>query len=325
MAKRHSICAVAGAMVLAASPALAQPKPASPTSPTSPAEPTSPIKPIKSAPAAHEATFSPVTWDPRWPRFRTEEFIATGAMAAVAFGSLAIPVTEDRWTTVNGFDAGVRDALRLSGYERREAAKDASDVGLTLLINQLLIDNAVVVWWGHGRSEEALQLTLMDIEALAFTSAVNGIIAGFASRQRPYRETCIGPEELQSQDCTSSKRYRSYFSGHTSTSFTIAGLVCMHHAHLPIYGGGAPDAIACGASFIAAAAVGTMRVISDQHFASDVLTGAAFGTLSGIGLPWLLHYRGGATPPTSRGRAGSGGVSVRLAPAPTGAYLMGAF
>jgi membrane-associated phospholipid phosphatase len=313
LVKQLSALAVAGAMFLAASAAAAQTEPARPS------------KPATRAPAADVIKPPLVKWDPRWPRFRTGEYIATGILAATAFASLAIPVAEDRWTTVNGFDAAVRDSLRLSNFERREDAKDASDVMLTLLVNQLLFDNAVVVWWGHGRGDEALELTLMDIEALAFTGAVNGLVAGFASRERPYRDRCDENDARAPRDCTSSKRYRSYFSGHTSTSFTAAGLTCMHHAYMPIYGGGAPDVIACGMSFMAAAAVGAMRVISDQHFASDVLTGAAIGTLSGLGLPWLLHYREGAAPAANPGHARRGGVSLQLAPTPMGGYLMGAF
>ena len=275
--------------------------------------------------AVDTASRDPMRWDPRWPKFRTEEYIATGLMAAVAFGSLAIPVATERWTTVNGFDAEVRDTLRLSNPARREEARDASDVLLTLLVNQLIVDNLMVTWWAHELPEEALQMALMDFEALALTSAVNGIVAGLASRERPYREACVGPEELQTRDCVDSKRYRSFFSGHTSTSFTVAGLVCVHHAHMPIYGGGAPDALACGTAFLAAAAVGLMRIASDQHFATDVLTGAAVGVASGLGLPWLLHYRGGATPPAGRRRSDTGGLSVRFAPAPLGGYLIGAF
>jgi hypothetical protein len=326
LAKQLSTFAVAGAMFLAASAAAAQTEPTGPTSPTSPTSPILPIKPASPALAADVIKPPLVRWDPSWPKFRTEEYVATGILAATAFASLAIPVAEDRWTTINGFDAELRGALRLSGFESREAAKDASDVMLTLLLNQLLLDNAVVVWWGHGRGDEALQLTLMDIEALAFTGAVNGLVAGFASRERPYRDRCYGiDQERAPRDCTSSKRYRSYFSGHTSTSFTAAALTCIHHAYLPIYGGGAPDAIICGASFAAAAAVGAMRVVSDQHFASDVLTGAAIGTLSGLGLPWLLHYRGGAAPAASSERGRPAGVTLRFAPAPMGGAMMGTF
>ena len=95
-------------------------------------------------------------------------------------------------------------------------------------------------------------------------------------------------------------------------------------------GGGAGDAIACGTSFLAAAAVGMLRVVSDQHYGSDVVTGAAVGSLIGLGIPWLLHYRGSALV-LGDGSEGSGasedsaGVTLGLVPGPTGAAFWGGF
>ena len=272
------------------------------------------------APPRRDSPGEVVAWDPAWPKFRTAEYVATGLMLAGAFGSLAIPVSETRWTKVDDLDATLRDTFRAGGVTERAAARDASDLLLTLMINQLTIDTLIVTWWGHGRGSVAWQMIAMDAEALAFTTFVNGMVAGLASRERPYRDDCVGPEETQSRDCRESKRYRSFFSGHTSTAFTIAGLTCQHHAHLPLYGGGAPEALTCATSFLAAATVGSMRVVSDQHFATDVLVGAALGTFSGLGLPYFLHYGAG-----SRAAPEPGGVSIGVAPAPFGGYLTGAF
>jgi hypothetical protein len=46
------------------------------------------------------------------------------------------------------------------------------------------------------------------------------------------------------------------------------------------------------------------------------------GTLSGLGVPWLLHDRSGepATPTAARTR-----LRVQLLPTPTGAALLGSF
>jgi membrane-associated phospholipid phosphatase len=201
-------------------------------------------------------------------------------------------------------------------------ARDASDLLLTLMTNHLAVDALLVTWWGHGRGSVAWEIAMIDVEALSLNAALNGVVAGLTSRERPYRAGCDGPEQQQDLDCRGSKRYRSFFSGHSSTAFTAAGLVCSHHAHLPLYGGGAPDALACAASLGTAAAVATLRVVADQHFATDALTGAAVGALTGLGLPWLLHYRGGA--PASGAPRGDG-VSLRLMPAPLGGYLVGRF
>ncbi|WP_437928162.1 phosphatase PAP2 family protein [Sorangium sp. So ce291] len=277
--------------------------------------------------AAPERGAAPPTiaWDPRWPRFRTSEYVATGLLAATAFGTLAIPPSEGRWTAVSGFDGSAREALRIRSDRQREMARDASDLLLTVMTNHLAVDALLVAWWGHGRGSVAWEIAMIDIEALTLNAALNGVVAGLTSRERPYRAECTGPEEEQDRDCRGSKRYRSFFSGHSSTAFTAAGLTCSHHAHLPLYGGGAPDALACVASLGTAAAVATLRVVSDQHFATDALTGAAVGTLTGLAVPWLLHYRGGAAAEAGARRGDGDGVSIRFVPAPLGGYLVGRF
>jgi hypothetical protein len=35
-------------------------------------------------------------------------------------------------------------------------------------------------------------------------------------------------------------KFQSFISGHTLMAFTGAGLICAHHSHLPLYGGGVP-------------------------------------------------------------------------------------
>ncbi|XXX77758.1 phosphatase PAP2 family protein [Sorangium sp. So ce134] len=318
-ALRSACGALAAAALLGAAAALAEPAKAPPAA----AALAGPAKaPAALAPAPPERARREVAWDPRWPRFRVSEYVATGLLAAAAFGTLAIPPSEGRWTTVNGFDVSARRALRIQSDRQREMARDASDLLLTALTNHLAVDALLVTWWGHGRGSVAWEIAMIDIEALAFNAALNGVVAGLTSRERPYRAGCTGPEEQQDHDCRGSKRYRSFFSGHSSTAFTAAGLVCSHHARLPLYGGGAADALACAASLGTAAAVATLRVVSDQHFATDAITGATVGALTGFGLPWLLHYRGGAP---EAGAPRGDGVSIRLVPAPLGGYLVGRF
>jgi len=259
-------------------------------------------------------------WDPAWRPFGVGNFVGTGLMIGLAVGSLAIPPDEDRWSTANAFDNSVRNVLRLDGSRARFAARDTSDITLMLSINQLLVDSLVVTWWGYDAGQVALQMTLMNIEAIAFNSGLNGVVTGISSRERPYRKTCVGDAATELRDCRSNKRYRSFYSGHTSTAFTAAGLTCMHHSHLPLYGGGVADALICVGSFGIAAATGTLRVVSDQHWASDVLVGAAMGTFSGVAIPWLFHYRTGDLPEPSPDE-----ISVSVVPTPTGAILTGVF
>jgi membrane-associated phospholipid phosphatase len=63
--------------------------------------------------------------------------------------------------------------------------------------------------------------------------------------------------------------------------------------------------------------------MSDNHYLTDVTVGAAFGTLAGLGLPWLLHYREEAPPdPNAPAKPR---VTWQLVPGPTSATLVGSF
>jgi membrane-associated phospholipid phosphatase len=57
-----------------------------------------------------------------------------------------------------------------------------------------------------------------------------------------------------------------------------------------LFGDPFADAVTCGATLATAGAVGMLRIVAQKHYVTDVLTGAAVGTASGLGIPWLLHY-----------------------------------
>ena len=50
----------------------------------------------------------------------------------------------------------------------------------------------------------------------------------------------------------------------------------LQHAQIAIYGNAA-DKIVCPAALVVAATTGLMRIVSDRHWASDVIAGASFG------------------------------------------------
>ncbi|HEY6461118.1 MAG TPA: phosphatase PAP2 family protein, partial [Polyangiaceae bacterium] len=101
-------------------------------------------------------------------------------------------------------------------------------------------------------------------------------------------------------------------------SFTAAGLTCEHHLTLGLLGG-VEDALVCGGALVLAATTATLRVVSDQHYASDVIAGALVGTAIGLGVP-ALHYSGGR-PRNPR----TGWLDVRLVPTGLGATVIGVF
>lgn len=272
---------------------------------------------MASSPASREADRpgprgAPVTWNPAWPKFRTGEWVATGLGAALLLASRVLPNREVHWRGGVLFDEGARDVLRVGGTSGRRWARDASDVGLVVNESWPYFDAFVVSGWYRQSPEVAWQQGLITAEVLAVTAGMQSMVASLVARERPYGRRC-GEEGFpdDSRDCDSRDRYFSFYSGHTSQAFAGAAVNCMHHAYVPLYGGGAADDWACVASFGIAATTALMRVGTDVHYTTDVAMGALMGTATGILLPWLLHYRYGS--PT-----GGEASDVRFTLIPTG-------
>lgn len=234
----------------------------------------------------------PIKWDPEWPRFSTGDWIITGAGAAVTLASAIIPPFKKH--SLGGgvlIDDSARKALRLPTSEGRYVARDASDVILSLEATwPFFVDALITTWWYHGSPDAAAQMALVDGEALAIVTAVQGATNTIVSRERPYGQTCGTPElPNQTNDCDGSVHYRSFFSGHTAFTFMSASLICVHHMKLDLMGG-IGDELSCVTAYAGAAATGALRVMGDMHYVSDVTVGAAFGTLVGLAVP-LIHYR----------------------------------
>ena len=246
----------------------------------------------------------PVLWNPEWPRFSTADWIITAAGAAITLTAAIIP-PQKKHSLQGGiaFDASARKALRLPTSEGRYAARDGSDVILSLEATwPFFVDALITTWWYHGSPDAAAQMSLVDGEALAIVTAIQGATNTIVSRERPYGQTCGQgqPPELPgaTNDCDGNVRYRSFFSGHSAFTFMAAGLICVHHEKLDLLGG-AGDDIACLTAYAGAAATATLRVMGDMHYVSDVAVGASVGTLVGLAVP-LLHYRRVNLAPTEK-------------------------
>jgi membrane-associated phospholipid phosphatase len=220
------------------------------------------------------------------------------------------------------FDDAVRNALEIrpTNIGARYVARDTSDVLLSLAATSPFFFDAMFTAWYQRRSPEiAEQMALIDAEAFAIAAAAQEVTTALTSRERPYVGDCGGALPSTTIDCTNPGRYRSFFSGHATLSFTAAGLTCEHHLTLGLLGG-AEDALVCAGALVLAATTATLRVASDQHYASDVIAGALVGTAIGLGVP-ALHYSGGRP----REPARTGWLEVHLVPTGLGATVIGVF
>jgi membrane-associated phospholipid phosphatase len=263
------------------------------------------------------AVAPPLVW--KWREFSALDYVITATGGALTL-TAAIVRPRSQHSLSGGilFDESVRDTLRREKLADRYRFRDASDVGLSLTVTwPFFIDSLVTAWWYRGSRDVAEQMALIDLQALAITGALQGTTNVIVSRERPYGSSCGQGLPEDAHDCEGSTHYRSFFSGHASFSFTGAALICSHHIRNQLLG--APwDALSCAGGYAVAASTATFRIVSDVHYASDVLTGVLVGSLVGYGVP-LLHYG------FNGGKTESAGLRLELVPAPGGVGVAGAF
>lgn len=236
---------------------------------------------------------------PRWqPEFRDAApidavVIAGGGLLYIG-DMLLIPRCEEAiWHGPILWDGAVRDGLRAGARGTRETTADVSDYLFTgSVLHNLVFDNLLVALALHQDPELAFQLSVMNLEAYAIAGALTGLIKTGAGRERPFARECR-TDPSYSELCGTLTSYRAFFSAHAATTAVGAGLLCAHHTHLPLYGGGMIDAATCGLGIALTLATGMLRIASDNHWATDVTTGHLVGFASGYLVPTLLYYEWG--------------------------------
>jgi membrane-associated phospholipid phosphatase len=259
-----------------------------------------------------------LSWDESFNRMDAPEMIFTGVAAGVALTTNILHPLKTGWTGGVLFDDKLR-LLRAPTYDAQLEVRTGTDVGLAAMTTfPILVDAMIVAYWYRGSDDVAVQMALIDAEAFALTGAIEGTTNFLSGRARPYASQCGTGVPSNTTDCSSDTVNRSFFSGHTAVSFSAAGLICAHHEALRLFESPA-DHVTCAAGLVAAATIGTLRMVGDAHYFSDVFVGAVVGTAVGLGVPLLHHYK--------RAEPGSDetGLTLKFVPGPTGAQLLGTF
>lgn len=120
-------------------------------------------------------------------------------------------------------------------------------------------------------------IAVMYAESVLLSNGLKNIAKATITRARPYRYFDSAPE-ADDQDS-------SFFSGHTTLAFTGATFTSyVFSAYFPDSPWKIP---VIAASYALATATAASRIASGSHFLSDVLVGAAVGSLSGFLVPFL--------------------------------------
>jgi membrane-associated phospholipid phosphatase len=137
-------------------------------------------------------------------------------------------------------------------------------------------------------SRRAQALGLHSVEAILIADVLGGTIKMVAGRQRPFVDVRT-PDNFQLWRGFKGDQWRSFPSGHTITAFAFASTLTREsqfwwpratwYVGTVFYGG--------------ASLVGLSRMFNNQHWASDVMAGAAIGTLVGIKVVKYTHSHPG--------------------------------
>jgi membrane-associated phospholipid phosphatase len=283
-----------------------------------------------SATASATARADDLEWNDDWTRFQAWDYAATTVFWTQGLLVRFAGPSMNRERGTFELDERITSALSVSGTTE-DVAEAVANVGYVGSVAYRLVDSTVVPGLFWGNRDVAIQMTLIDLEAFGFSAFVLWTAQLIYGRERPRYRDC--PGSAPAVDCENQKdeRFRAFIAGHTLITTTAAALTCVHHSHLPLYGGGAADALACGGLIGVAAAVGIARIMQQKHYATDTLLAWVIGTFSGYVLPSALHYGFDDSPPLAAKARRAPPDAVRLTVIPgvgtttTGATFAGTF
>lgn len=260
---------------------------------------------LAATPESTETTsYHRLPWREEWPRYSFDEFVFSLGLGALLLAAELLPTTTSgsNWTEVNALDGAVHDGLMLALPEQRESARVAGDVLMWIDFGfPLVIDALFMAGIGDGSWDTALQMGLISAEAYIVSLVVWRVTSLLARRERPVTHDCQFPvagsmRNPSAAECANTQPTQSFVSNTAVNAFTGAGLTCLHHTSMAVFGDEGADATACVGALTIASVAGLLRVMSNLEYLTDVVGGAVIGLLSGWLLPYLLHYQGGARP-----------------------------
>lgn len=211
--------------------------------------------------------------------------VSTSLDASLGVGSLALVGGNLVWEKQSSFpvysgvpavafeDLNFLDGIAVFGYNGVvDKVSTFATIGVLAVpcVYSLLKGDAM---WGYG---------LMYFETVAMTYGLKELAKNLVVRERPYVYGSGAPaEEFSNGDYC-----RSFPSGHTALAFASATFLTMV---MGFDDADSPWRIpACIGSYAVALGVAASRVLSGNHYITDVLVGALVGAACGVAVP-LLH------------------------------------
>lgn len=207
---------------------------------------------------------------------------------------------------------------RITAWVRRPERLENGALASTLAGAEWGVERAALMagagLWGAGlvaRNRDVAETGFHTLASIAVTQQATHLLKGLFGRRRPYSSADSVPHDWSWGAGFGESERRSFPSGHTSMAFATA--TALSHEISRAW----PRAgrVATPMLYAGAASAGLARIYHDQHWASDVVLGAAVGILSARATLRLLHSRPGNV-------LDRVALSTRIVPRKDGALLL---
>ncbi|MDP9205115.1 MAG: phosphatase PAP2 family protein [Gemmatimonadota bacterium] len=186
-------------------------------------------------------------------------------------------------------DIAVAKRLQYKGTQENRFLRRAATGFRVLAVPGSVIAGVGLYGIGRAQGQRRLQsLGLHSVESILIADVLGGTIKFTAGRARPYVDI-DNPADFQLFRGLTDHKYQSFPSGHTINAFAFASTVTREtqfwwphsawYVGTVMYGG--------------ATLMGLSRIYNNQHWASDVMAGAAIGTLIGVKVVKYTHSHPG--------------------------------
>ncbi|MDB5038013.1 MAG: hypothetical protein JWQ35_1541 [Bacteriovoracaceae bacterium] len=179
---------------------------------------------------------------------------------------------------LNGFDSSIRKNLKWAHQDLASKLSHLTAFGLLplgIISAEFWMSEAPAHW------DRFVTDSLIIFEATSIAGVIGSGVQFAVGRERPYAHDLPAAERLRLPD----SRNTSFYSGHANLAFALVvssgTLATIRNDSLAPYlwtGG-----------LILAGTTAYLRIASDRHYATDVIAGAAAGSLIGFSVPYFLH------------------------------------
>lgn len=186
-------------------------------------------------------------------------------------------------------DVSIASRLQDKGAQENRFLKTAA-TGFRLLGDPgSFLTGAGIYLIGRIDGQRRVQaMGIHSVESILLADILGGGIKLVAGRQRPYADI-TNPANFQLWRGLQGDKYRSFPSGHTITAFAFASTVTRESQFWSKH-----TAVYVGTVFYGGATlVGLSRIYNNMHWASDVMAGAAIGTIVGLKVVKYTHSHPG--------------------------------